>query len=57
MKFSVILPIYNVELYLAKCIDSILNQSYTDFELILVMMALKINLFQFVMNMQKKMRE
>ncbi len=36
MKFSVILPIYNVELYLAKCIDSILNQSYTDFELILV---------------------
>lgn len=36
MKFSVILPIYNVELYLAECINSILTQSYTDFELILV---------------------
>lgn len=36
MKFSVILPIYNVELYLPECIDSILMQSYTDFELILV---------------------
>jgi glycosyltransferase involved in cell wall biosynthesis len=36
MKFSVILPIYNVEAYLRECIESILNQSYKDFELILV---------------------
>lgn len=33
---SVIVPIYNVEKYLNRCIDSILNQSFTDFELILV---------------------
>ena len=33
---SVIVPIYNVENYLENCINSILNQSYTDFELILV---------------------
>jgi len=33
---SIIVPIYNVEAYLRQCIDSILNQSYTDFELILV---------------------
>ena len=33
---SVIVPIYNVERYLACCIESILNQTYTDFELILV---------------------
>lgn len=33
---SVIVPIYNAEAYLSKCIDSILQQSYSDFELILV---------------------
>lgn len=33
---SVIVPIYNVELYLPKCIDSIINQTYTKLEIILV---------------------
>lgn len=33
---SVIVPVYNVEKYVEKCIDSILLQSFTDFELILV---------------------
>lgn len=36
MKFSVILPIYKVEKYLHECVDSILGQTYTDFEVILV---------------------
>ena len=35
-KVSVIVPVYNVEKYLNRCIDSILNQKFTDFELILV---------------------
>ncbi len=35
-KISVIVPIYNVEKYLRRCIVSILNQTFTDFELILV---------------------
>ena len=35
-KISVIIPVYNVESYLSKCIDSILCQTYTDFELLLV---------------------
>ncbi len=35
-KFSIIVPIYNVEKYIEKCIDSVLAQSFTDFELILV---------------------
>lgn len=35
-KISIIVPIYNVEKYLAECVDSILKQSYPDFELILV---------------------
>ena len=36
MLFSVIVPIYNIEKYLARCIDSVLAQSFTDYELILV---------------------
>jgi len=35
-KISIIVPIYKVEIYLKKCIDSILAQTFTDFELILV---------------------
>lgn len=34
--FSVILPIYNVEEYLPRCIKSVLNQSFSDYEIILV---------------------
>lgn len=33
---SVLVPIYNVEPYLQRCIDSVLNQDFTDWELILV---------------------
>ena len=33
---SVIVPVYKVEAYLPRCIDSILNQTFCDFELILV---------------------
>ena len=31
-QISVIVPVYNGEQYLHECIDSILNQSFTDFE-------------------------
>ena len=33
---SVIVPIYNAEKYLAECIDSILAQTFVDFELLLI---------------------
>ncbi len=36
MKLSVIVPVYNTEQYLPRCIDSILCQSFTDFELLLI---------------------
>lgn len=35
-KISVIVPVYKVEKYLERCVDSILNQTYTDLEIILV---------------------
>ena len=35
-KFSIILPVYNGESFLERCIKSILSQSFTDFELIIV---------------------
>ncbi len=36
MRFSVIMPVYNVEKYLATAVSSVLNQTFTDFELILI---------------------
>lgn len=35
-KLSIIVPIYNVEKYLPRCIESILNQTFREFELILI---------------------
>ena len=35
-KISVIVPVYNVEKYLKQCLDSILNQTFKDFECICV---------------------
>ena len=36
MKFSIIIPVYNVEPYLEKCLDSVTNQTYKNFEVIIV---------------------
>ena len=36
MLFSVIVPIYNIEKYIRRCIDSVLTQPFADYELILV---------------------
>lgn len=33
---SVIVPVYNAELYLAECIESLINQTYQNIEIILV---------------------
>ena len=35
-RFSIIIPVYNVEGYLKQTVDSVLNQSFCDFELVLV---------------------
>ena len=36
MTISIIIPVYNTEAYLPACMDSILSQSFTDFEVLLV---------------------
>ena len=35
-KVSIIVPVYKAEAYLPRCIDSILNQTFSDFELLLI---------------------
>ena len=39
---SIIVPVYNVEEYLKQCLDSILEQTFSDYEVILVMMVRQI---------------
>ena len=36
VKVSIGMPVYNVAEYLSKCLDSIINQTFTDFEVIMV---------------------
>ena len=35
-KFSIIIPVYNVEKYIKKCVDSVFNQTFKDYEVIVV---------------------
>lgn len=36
MLFSVLIPVYNNQKYLKKCLDSVINQSFSDFEIIII---------------------
>lgn len=36
MKISVIVPVYNAEKFLNNCIESVVHQSYTNWELLLI---------------------
>ena len=56
MKVSFILPIYNVEKYLGECVESILQQTYRDFEVVLVDDGSPDNSPRCVMLMQKRNR-
>ena len=35
-KISVIIPVYNVEPYIKKCLDSVVNQTYTNLEILCI---------------------
>lgn len=36
IKFSIVVPVYNVEKYISKCLDSLLNQTYDNYEIIVI---------------------
>lgn len=42
--FSIIIPIYNSERFLRRCLDSILTQTFTDYEVILIDDGIRIGL-------------
>ncbi len=35
-KYSIIIPVYNVEKYIKRCLDSVFNQTEKDFEVIVL---------------------
>ena len=51
---SIVVPIYNVENYLRQCLDSILNQTYQNFECLLINDGSPDNSLTSVGNMLKK---
>ena len=51
---SIVVPIYNVENYLRQCLDSILNQTYQNFEVLLINDGSPDNSLTSVGNMLKK---
>ena len=36
MKISVVIPVYKVEPYIEKCLNSVKNQTFTDFECLII---------------------
>ena len=36
MRISIIIPVYNKEMYLEECLDSVINQTFADFECVLI---------------------
>ena len=57
MKVSVIIPIYNTDEFLRRCVDSVLDQDFDDYEILLIdEMAARIIALRFVMNISCKTR-
>lgn len=54
MKFSVVVPVYNAELYLNRLVKSVLDQTFSDFELILVDDGSTDNSFALMKKLQEK---
>ena len=54
MKFSVVVPVYNAELYLNRLVKSVLDQTFSNFELILVDDGSTDNSFALMKKLQEK---
>ena len=52
--FSIIVPVYNAEAYINKCIDCVINQNFTDYELILINDGSKDNSYDICADYAKK---
>ena len=53
-KISVLVPVYNAEKYIEKCIKSIINQTYKDIEIVLIDDESKDNSLNIMKNLQKQ---
>ena len=53
-KISVVIPVYNSESTIRRCVDSVLAQTLTDFECLLINDGSKDGLVRFAMNMPRK---
>ncbi len=49
-KYSIIIPVYDVEKYIKKCLDSVFNQTYNNYEVIVVNDGTKDNSMEIVKN-------
>ncbi|VLG10036.1 putative glycosyltransferase YibD [Streptococcus pneumoniae] len=56
-KITVIVPVYNVENYLRKCLDSIISQTYKNIEIVVVNDGSTMLQVKFVKNFQKWITE
>lgn len=54
MKISIIIPVYNTEKYLTECLDSLINQTYKDLELIIINDGSTDNSMNIIKKYQKK---
>lgn len=53
-KLSIVIPVYNCEKYINRCIDSIINQTYKNFDLILVNDGSKDNSLKIIKEYEKR---
>ncbi len=53
-KISIIIPVYNAEKYIGQCIENILNQTYNDYEIIIVDDGSKDNTKNIAINLAEK---
>lgn len=53
-KISIIIPVYNAERFLRRCLDSVLNQSYSNWECIIVDEVVRTLHLPSVMNMLRR---
>ena len=56
-KVSIVVPVYNAAKYIGRCIESILNQTYTNIELIIVNDGSKDNSLQIIEAYAKRIVE